>query len=169
MLGWNLRRGKLKWCKNLEESIKIVRQRSNELAIDNLKKRLQSPRLRSPGTIKIYIQTGKIFMNWLPHSPPADSADFRAFFTWRRENHISERSLRTEFFQIKKLAEANDWEWTFIKEDTPVSKTKAFAPAHSIDEIKKMISSRMSGLLKAKGSTWLARQHGDAGEKNYPK
>ena len=129
-------------AKNLEQSIKVVRQRANDLAIDNLKKRLQSPRLRAQGTIKIYIQTGKIFMNWLPHSPPATSADFRAFFTWRRENNISERSLRTEYFQIKKLAEANDWPWDFIKEDTPVSKTKAFAPSHSIDDIKKIIASR---------------------------
>jgi len=129
-------------AKNLAESIKIVRQRENDLAIDHLKKRLQSPRLRAPGTIKIYTQTARIFMNWLSHSPPATSTDFRAFYTWRRENGISERSLRTEYFQIKKLAEANGWTWDFIKEDTPVSKTKAFAPSHSIDDIKKIIALR---------------------------
>ena len=112
------------------------------LAIDNLRRRLQSPRLRSPQTLVGYLQIAKIFMEWLKHDPPATDSDFRDFFTWRREKHISERTLRKEYFQIKKLADANHWTWPFIKEETPVSKTKAFAPAHSIEDIEKLIAAR---------------------------
>jgi integrase len=113
-----------------------------QLAIENLHKRLQSPRLRSPLTLKSYLHTAKVFMGWLPHDPPATDADFRDYFTWRREKNISERTLRTEYFAIKKLADANHWPWPFIKEETPVSKTKAFAPAHSIQDIEKLIAAR---------------------------
>ena len=140
--------------KSLEEASKAVREKAHAVALDKLRSRLESPRLRAKGTISVYLQTARIFLNWLPHSPPATNADFRDFFTWRRQNNISERSLRTEYFQIKKLAVANGWSWDFIKEDTPVSKTKAFAPSHSIDDIEKIIAAR--GLLSKGDRFYLA-------------
>jgi integrase len=119
-----------------------LKHKTQMLALKNLKKRLQSPRLCSPGTIATYLPTAKTFMEWLPHNSPPTNADFREFFTWRRHNNISETTLRTEYFQIKKLAEANGWLWGFSKEDTPVSNVKSFQPTHSIADIEKMIAAR---------------------------
>jgi integrase len=125
----------------LNKQAKISKE-LREQALNKLARRLQSPRLRSPGTISSYGITANIFLNWLKHDPPATPEDFRDFFTWRREKKNTERTLRKEFFHIKKLAEANDWAWPFIKEDAPVSKQKPFAPSHSIADIQKIIAAR---------------------------
>ena len=105
-------------------------------------KRLESPRLRSLVTMRGYLSTANIFMEWLPHDTPIMESDFRDFFTYQRKKGISERTLRTQYFQIKKLAEANHWPWPFIKEDTPVSKKAPFQPVHTVEEIEKIIAAR---------------------------
>jgi hypothetical protein len=125
----------------LNKQAKLSRE-LREQAMDKLKRRLQSPRLRSPRTLVTYLNTADIFFKWLTHNPPATPEDFRDFFTWRRQKGITERTLRTDYFHIKKLAEANDWKWPFIKEDAPVSKQKPFAPSHSIADIEKIIAAR---------------------------
>jgi len=89
-----------------------------------------------------YLNTADTFLKWLPHDPPPTGDDFREYFTYLRKKNVAERTLRTRYFQLKKLAEVNDWKWPFIKEDAPVSKVKAFAPSHSIADIEKIIASR---------------------------
>ncbi len=79
------------------------------IALENLKERLSAPRLRAPGTIKTYLVTGRQFLNWLGDGKEPTDSDFRRYFIYRRENNISERSLRKEFFILKKLAQANGW------------------------------------------------------------
>jgi hypothetical protein len=140
-----------------------VKHEIRELAIENLRQRIQSPRLPYPKAPVSYLHTAKVFMEWLPHDPPATAGDFRDFFTWRRSKNISESTLRKEYFEIKKLADANHWPWPFVKEETPVSKTKAFASSHSIEDIEKIIAAR-EGFTKAErfflacSTTWGCRR-----------
>ena len=89
-----------------------------ETALENLKERLSAPRLRAPGTIQTYLEIAKRFLAQLGDKEPTES-EFRRYFINRREQEISERTLRKEFFCLKKLALANGWEWTFTADDTP--------------------------------------------------
>ena len=112
-----------------------------DIALEKLKERLSSPRLRAPGTIRTYLETGERFMNWLGEKEPTDS-DFRQYFIYRREQGISERTLKKEFFHLKKLALANSWDWLFVAEDTPFSEEEPVAPALMPDDIKKLIKAQ---------------------------
>ena len=110
-------------------------------ALEKLKERLSSPRLRAPGTIQTYLETAERFLAWFGLEEPTDS-DFRRYFIYRREQEISERTLRKEFFHLKKLALANSWPWTFTSEDTPFSEEEPFAPALMPDDIEKLIKAQ---------------------------
>jgi len=112
-------------------------------ALENLKERLSAPRLRAPGTIRSYLETGERFLSWLGGDGkiPTDS-DFRRYFIYRRENEISERTLRKEFFHLKKLALANSWAWSFTADDTPFSEEEPVAPALWPDDIEKLIKAQ---------------------------
>jgi integrase len=104
--------------------------------------RLSSPRLRAEGTVISYCQTANRFSNLIgPVKTPTDD-DFRRYFIARRRQKISERTLNKEFVHLKKLAEANGWNWNFTKEDAPKSKQKPFQPSHTLDEIQKLIMAR---------------------------
>jgi len=118
-----------------------LKHKTQMLALKNLKKRLQSPRLCSPGTIATYLPTAKTFMEWLPHNSRLLMQTFASFFTWRRHNNISETTLRTEYFQIK------SWLRRMVgygiqQRRYPVSNVKSFQPTHSIADIEKMIAAR---------------------------
>ena len=89
--------------------------------LDKLNLRLTSPRLRSERTRQSYLESGLKFLNFKGDDSEATPDDFRRYFLWRRENNISERTLGKEFYSLRKLAQANGWEWTFEKEDVPVS------------------------------------------------
>ena len=111
-------------------------------ALENLKERLSAPRLKAPGTIKTYLETGERFLSLFPDGQPTDS-DFRQYFIHRREQNISERTLRKEFFHLKKLALANSWPWPFTaREDAPVSEEEPFAPPLMPDDIEKLIKAQ---------------------------
>lgn len=133
-----------------------------DIALENLKERLSAPRLRMPGTISTYLETGRRFIAWLGNGPPTES-DFRKYFIYRRERGISERTLRKEFFHLKKLALANDWGWTFVPEDTPVSEEEPFAPP-LMPEIIEMLIKAQHLYLKAErfylavSTTWGCRR-----------
>lgn len=133
-----------------------------EIALENLKERLSAPRLRAPTTIKNYLETGKRFMAWQDSASPTPS-DFRRYFMYRREHNISERSLRTEFFHLKKLALANDWDWPFTADDTPYSEEEPNAPALMPEDIEKLIKARHLFLKSerfylAASTTWGCRR-----------
>jgi len=113
-----------------------------DIALQNLKERLSSPRLRAPTTIKSYMETAEHFLTWLGDGKEASPSDFRRYFIYRREQGMSERSLRTKFFHLKKLALSNGWDWSFTSEDTPVSEEEPNAPALMPDDIEKLIKAR---------------------------
>lgn len=111
-------------------------------ALENLKERLSSPRLRAKGTITDYLQTASTFLEWLGSMLPPTDKEFRRYFVYRRDHGKSERTLRKEFVQLKKLAVANEWPWPFTSDDTPVPEEEPFAPAFTPEEIETLIKAR---------------------------
>ncbi len=111
-------------------------------ALENLKLVLTSPRERAPGTITSYLQTARIFLEFLGNGGQPSDKDFRRYFLHRREKDISERTLTKEFIQLKKLAEANNWPWPFTTDDKPVAEEEPFAPAFMPEEIETLIRAR---------------------------
>jgi len=111
-------------------------------ALENLKERLSAPRLRAPGTIQTYLETAGRFLAWLPDGKEPTDSDFRRYFIYRREHEISERTLRKEFFHLKKLALANSWPWSFTADDTPFSEEEPVAPALMPDDVERLIKAR---------------------------
>jgi len=123
-----------------------------EAELENLKLILTSPRQRAPGTITSYLQTGKVFLNFLSGAKVPTGKDeaairkasriFRRFFLHRREKGIGERTLAKEFVQLNKLAVANDWPWPFTKDDRPLAEEEPFTPAFTPEEIETLIKAR---------------------------
>lgn len=134
-----------------------------EQALENLKERLSSPRLRAPGTIITYVSTARQFLDWLGDGEEPTDRHFRRYFMHRRELGISERTLAKEFFQLKKLSLANGWPWPFTKDDVPVSEEDPAQPAHTPDEITQLIKARdqyarNECLYLAAATTWGCRR-----------
>ncbi len=104
-------------------------------ALANLKERLSSPRLKAKSTILTYLETSARFLSSLGKDREPAENDFRRYFIRRQRQGISERTLRKEFVQLKKLAIANSWSWPFgaegASEIAPRRKrrTKALATA----------------------------------------
>lgn len=123
-----------------------------QVELENLKLILTSPRERAKGTLTSYLQTAKVFLNFLDGTemPKGDDAlalreaarIFRQFFLHRRETGIGERTLAKEFVQLNKLAVANGWPWPFTSDDRPVTEEDAFAPAFTKEEIEAIIMAR---------------------------
>ena len=120
--------------------------------LENLKLVLTSPRERAKGTIVSYLQTAKVFLEFLGDRQMPTGKDntavaeagriFRRFFLHRREHGISERTLTKEFIQLKKLADSNNCPWPFTSDDRPVAEEEPFAPAFMPDEIETLIRAR---------------------------
>jgi len=132
-------------------------------AIDNLRERLSGPRLRAPGTITTYISAAELFLEWLGEEREATPSDFRRYFMYRREQGISERTLRKDFFTLKKLALSNDWEWPFTADDTPSPEGEPNAPALAPGDIEKLIKARAEYIKSecfflAISTTWFCRR-----------
>jgi len=111
-------------------------------ALENLKERLSSPRLKAASTISTYLETSAKFLSRLGKDREPTDSDFRRYFIQRRRQGISERTLRKEFFHLKKLAMANGWEWPFQGEGTsaivPPRKTGGktlTAPVNAVDKL----------------------------------
>lgn len=113
-----------------------------DIALQNLIERLSSPRPRQPTTIKTYLETAEHFLTWLGDGKEPTPSDFRRYLIHRKEQGLSERSLRTKFFHLKKLALSNGWDWPFTADDTPFSGEDPFAPALMPDDIEKLIKAR---------------------------
>ncbi|GAJ04153.1 unnamed protein product, partial [marine sediment metagenome] len=134
-----------------------------DIALQNLKERLSAPRLRQPTTILTYLETAEHFLAWLGDGQQPTDSDFRRYFIHRRENNISERTLRKEFFILKKLALSNGWAWPFTKDDTPVSEEEPNAPALPPDDIEKLIKAqhlylKQERFFLAMSTTWGCRR-----------
>ena len=120
--------------------------------LENLKLILTSPRERAKGTIVSYLQTAKVFLEFLGDKEMPTEKDelsaaeagriFRLFFLFRRKKNTSERTLTKEFIQLKKLADANNWPWPFTSDDRPVAEEEPFAPAFMPEEIETLIRAR---------------------------
>jgi len=126
--------------KKSQNSLNLDKPESLPAPLQKLHLRLTSPRLRAPGTLTTYLGTGARFLSFLGSSAKnVTPDDFRRYFTQRRQNEISERTLQKEFFILKKLAQANQWEWPFVKEDTPYVEEEAEGVSLSPDTIELLI------------------------------
>lgn len=132
-------------------------------ALENLKERLSSPRLRAAGTIYTYLETGANFLTGLDKDREPTDSDFRRYFIRRREQGISERTLRKEFFHLKKLALANNWVWPFTADDTPYPEEEPYAPTLLPMQVEQLIRaraklSRAERFFLAIATTWVVRR-----------
>jgi len=122
--------------------MEIINQGNLPEPLENLRLRLSSPRLRAPGTIKTYLETAQRFLMSIDGKKPSDN-DLRRYFLRRRQQGISDRTLRKEFFHLKKLCQANPgWGWPFEKEDVPFPEEPAATVALEISVIEKLIAAR---------------------------
>ena len=111
--------------------------------LENLRLRLSSPRLRASGTIKSYLETAERFLKSVDGADKPTDNDLRRYFMRRRQHNISERTLRKEFFHLKKLCQANlGWSWPFDKEDTPFPEDQVSTVALPISVIEALIAAR---------------------------
>jgi integrase len=136
---------------------------SLHLALENLKERLSSPRLKAPGTIYTYLRTARNFLTWLGDGKIPDAGDFRRYFIYRREQGISERTLTKEFYQLKKLALSNGWDWPFEADDVPYSEEEPRSPALRQEDVEKLIMaqhllSKSERFFLAVSTTWGCRR-----------
>lgn len=110
----------------------------NATRIENLRQRLSGTRQRAPGTVTTYMDTAGRFLEWLSGAL-MDRGAVDRYFTWRRDNGISELTLKKEFFHLKKLFEANDIQWPFSGDDAPVSGDDPYQPAFSEAQVNQLI------------------------------
>lgn len=115
---------------------------SSHPALEKLVERLSSPRLRPHTTIDSYLVTAVHFLSGLKDNQAPTDSDFRRYFIARRRKNISERTLRKEFFHLKKLAEANGWAWTFKADDTPYPEDEAQSHPLQPDQVEFLIRAR---------------------------
>ena len=132
-------------------------------ALENLKERLSSPRLRAAGTLTSYLVTAANFLAGLKDDQAPTDSDFRRYFIRRREKGISERTLRKEFFILKKLAIANNWPWPFGADDTPYPEEETQPPTLLPEQVEQLIKARMKlskgeRFFLAVATTWIVRR-----------
>ncbi len=132
-------------------------------ALENLKERLSGPRLRSPGTITTYLVIGRNFLAGLSNDRKPTDSDFRRYFMQRRNDGTSERTLRKEFFCLKKLALANNWPWSFTSDDTPYPEEDAQAHPFLPAQVEQLIKakgklSHAERFYLAVATTWIVRR-----------
>jgi len=132
-------------------------------ALQNLVESLSSPKLRAPGTLSSYLVTGSNFLFGLKDKQSPTDSNFRRYFIRRRQEGISERTLRKEFAHLKKLALANHWEWPFVADDTPHPEEEQKLPVFLQAEVEQLIRAK-ANLSKAErfylavATTWLVRR-----------
>lgn len=113
-----------------------------QIELENLKLVLTSPRPRAPSTLTGYLSMANQFLIWLGDRIPPDDKDVRRYFIKRRDDGISEGSLRTTFSILKKLFMANSWDWPFISEDRPEAPSEISTPAFTREEVEELINNR---------------------------
>ena len=113
-----------------------------QTALENLHLVLSSPRPRAPGTITGYLSTATQFLTWVGEKVPPDDMDMRRYFLKRRDGGIGENTLRTEFTRLKKLYQANHWEFNFTANDRPEAPSDTESPAFTRAEVEQLIKNR---------------------------
>jgi len=113
--------------------------------LENLRLVLSSPRPRAPSTLTSYLSAANQFLTWLGDKIPPDDMDLRRYFLKRRDEGISENTLRTDFAKLKKLYLANHWEFTLTADDKPEAPSEEIAtPAFTREEVAQLIKNRAS-------------------------
>lgn len=112
-----------------------------EVALQNLKLVLSSPNPRPPSTVTSYLSCANRFLTWLDKLPPGDM-DVRRYFLYLRSLDQKESTLAKTFQVLKKLFEANEWEWKFSSRDRPEVPVEYTTPAFTPDEVAKLIRNR---------------------------
>ncbi|KKM15781.1 hypothetical protein LCGC14_1692550 [marine sediment metagenome] len=110
--------------------------------LENLRLVLSSPRPRAPSTLTGYLSVANQFLTWLGDRIPPDDMDLRRYFLKRRDEGISENTLRTDFAKLKKLYLANQWDWKFVAEDRPEAPLEIDTPAFTREEVSELIKNR---------------------------
>jgi len=110
--------------------------------LENLRLVLTSPRPRAKDTLTGYLSVANNFLTWLGDKIPPDELDLRRYFLKRREEGISDHSLRTEFAVLGKLYRANHWEFPFTSDDRPEAPAEANTPAFTREEVEQLIKNR---------------------------
>ncbi|MBA7629084.1 hypothetical protein ES703_36582 [subsurface metagenome] len=110
--------------------------------LENLKLVLTSPRPRAPSTLTGYLSIANQFLTWLGDRIPPDEMDLRRYFVYRREQGISEGSLRTYFAVLQKLYAANHWDWPLVQGDRPEAPEETRERAFTKEEIAELIKKR---------------------------
>jgi len=151
--------------KNKKKALALANKPALKLhpALEKLVERLSSPRLRAPGTLSSYLVTGSCFLSGLKGTRVPTDSDFRQYFIRRRREGISERTLRKEFFHVKKLALANGWPWPFEADDTPYPEDEAQTHKFLPEQVKQLINakSKLSNAERfylAIATTWIVRR-----------
>jgi len=109
--------------------------------LENLKLVLTSPRPRAPSTLVGYLSIAGQFLNYLKELPPGEM-DLRRYFVYRRDEGISDNSLRTAFAVLEKLYKANHWDWPLESDDRPESSSEINTPAFTREEVEQLIKNR---------------------------
>ncbi|MBA7685927.1 hypothetical protein ES703_94358 [subsurface metagenome] len=110
--------------------------------LENLKLVLSSPRPRAPDTLTGYLSIANQFLTWLEDRIPPGEMDLRRYFVQRRDDGISEGSLRTTFAVLQKLYRANHWDWPLAPEDRPEAPSEVNTPALTREEVEQLINNR---------------------------
>ena len=110
--------------------------------LENLKLVLTSPRPRAPSTLTGYLSIAGQFLAWLGDRLPPREMDLRRYFLHRRDEGISDSSLRTTFAVLAKLYKANHWDWPLTEEDRPVLSSEITTPAFTREEVEQLIQKR---------------------------
>lgn len=110
--------------------------------LENLKLVLTSPRLRAPDTLRNYLSVANQFLTWLGDRIPPDEMDLRRYFLYKREQGLSESSLRTHFAVLQKLYESNRWDWPLVSGDRPEAPEETRERAFTRGEIAELIKKR---------------------------
>lgn len=110
--------------------------------LENLKLVLTSPRPRAPSTLTGYLSLANNFLTWLGDRIPPSEMDLRRYFVHRREEGISDSSLRTTYAVLEKLYKANHWDWPLVPEDRPEAPSEIVTPAFTREEVEQLINKR---------------------------
>ena len=111
-------------------------------SLENLRLVLTSPRPRSPDTLTGYLSVARQFLAWLGDQVPPAEMDLRRYFLKRRDEGISDSTLRTTFAVLQKLYGANHWDWPLIKEDRPEISSETDTLPFTREEVEQLIQNR---------------------------
>lgn len=111
-------------------------------ALENLRVTLTGTRPRAPDTIANYLSVANQFLTWLGDRVPPSALDIHRYFAHRREQGLSENSLRTHFAVITKLCQANDWKFPLTARDRPEEPEETRERAFTTEEIATLVKNR---------------------------